>query len=146
VPTLATYEALGDEGERLGWSASMLAKLARVRDRGVEAIRIARAEGIPIVFGSDLLGAMQSRQSREFLLRLPAQTPLEILQGATSVAARLLRQEGQIGVVVAGAFADLLVVDGDPTRTLDMFAEPEAGLRLILQGGRCVKDRLPGPA
>ena len=146
VPTLATYEALGDEGERLGWSASMLAKLARVRDRGVEAIGIARAEGIPIVFGTDLLGAMQSRQSREFALRAPAQSPVEILQGATTVAARLLREEGRLGVVAEGAWADLLVVDGDPTRTLEMFSEPEAGLRLIVQGGRCVKDTLLGPA
>ncbi len=143
VPTLATYEALGDEGTRLGWSASMLDKLQRVRDRGVEAIRIARAEGIPIALGSDLLGAMQSRQSREFALRLPAQTPIEILQSATSVAARLMRLEGQIGSLVPGAWADLLIVEGDPTANLAMFSEPEAGLRLIMQAGRACKDALP---
>lgn len=146
VPTLATYEALGAEGERLGWSASMLAKLARVQERGIDAIRIAKAEGVPIAFGSDLLGAMQSRQSREFALRLPAQTPVEILQGATAVAARLLRQEGQIGVVAPGALADLLIVDGDPAASLAMFEQPDAGLRVILQGGRCVKDTLARPA
>ena len=146
VPTLATYEALGAEGERLGWSAAMLAKLARVQERGIDAIRIAQAEGVPIAFGSDLLGAMQSRQSREFALRLPAQTPVEILQGATAVAARLLRQEGQIGVVAPGALADLLIVDGDPAASLAMFEQPDTGLRLILQGGRCVKDTLAGVA
>ncbi len=142
VPTLATYEALGDEGANLGWSEAMLAKLQRVRDKGVEAIRLARAEGIPIAFGTDLLGAMQSRHSREFGLRLPALTPVEILQSATSVAARLMRQEGQIGALVPGAWADLLIVDGDPTAELDMFSQPETGLRLIMQGGRTVKDTL----
>jgi imidazolonepropionase-like amidohydrolase len=142
VPTLATYEALGDEGARLGWSPEMLAKLRRVRDRGVEAIRIARAEGIPIALGSDLLGAMQARQSREFALRLPAQTPAEILQSATSVAARLLCRERDIGVVAEGAFADLLIVDGDPTLDLAMLAEPDRGLRVIMQGGRSIRNDL----
>ncbi len=142
VPTLATYEALGDEGARLGWSASMLDKLQRVRDHGIEAIRLPRAEGIPIAFGTDMLGAMQTRQSREFALRLPALTPLEILQSATSVAARLMCQDGQVGALVAGAWADLLIVDGDPTAGLGMFSEPETGLRLIMQAGRVVKDTL----
>ena len=44
-----------------------------------------------------------------------AQTPVEILQGATIVAARLMRQEGRIGELVIGAWADLLVVDGGMT-------------------------------
>lgn len=143
VPTLATYEALGDEGTRLGWSASMLDKLQRVRDRGIDAIRVARAEGVPIVFGTDLLGAMQSRQNREFALRAPAQSPVEVLQSATSVAARLMRQEGQVGALVPGALADLLIVEGDPTAGLAMFGEPERGLRLIMQGGRTVRSTLP---
>jgi imidazolonepropionase-like amidohydrolase len=56
-----------------------------------------------------------------------------------------MRQEGRIGAIVAGAFADLLVVAGDPTRELSMLAEPERGIRLILQGGRVVRDT-PGSA
>lgn len=44
VPTLSTYAALADEGQRLGWSAAMMDKLAVVQARGVEAVRIARAE------------------------------------------------------------------------------------------------------
>ncbi len=142
VPTLATYAALADEGRRLGWSEAMLDKLAKVHARGVESLRIAKAEGVPIVFGTDLLGHMHVRQPEEFKLRLGAQTPLEILQGATIQAARLLRQEGQFGAIVPGAWADLLIVDGDPTRDVSMLAEPERGIRLILQGGRVVRDTL----
>ena len=142
VPTLATYAALADEGQRLGWSAAMLDKLAKVHAQGVESLRIAKAEGVPIVFGTDLLGHMHRRQPEEFKLRLAAQTPVEILQGATIEAARLMRQEGQLGQLVPGALADLLVVDGDPTRDVSMLAEPERGIRLILQGGRLCLDRL----
>ena len=76
VPTLVTYAALGDEGVKLGWSPAMLAKLDRVRHRGVESIAIAKAAGVPIAFGSDLLGHMHDRQNGEFALRAPVQTPL----------------------------------------------------------------------
>jgi imidazolonepropionase-like amidohydrolase len=142
VPTLATYAALADEGAKLGWSAEMLDKLAKVQSRGIESLRIAKAEGVPIVFGTDLLGHMHARQMTEFSIRLGAQAPVEILQGATIEAARLMRQEGQIGELVPGAWADLLVVDGDPTRELSMLADPILGVRLVMQGGRIVRDRL----
>ncbi len=135
VPTLATYAALGDEGVRLGWSPAMLEKLERVRHKGIEAIRIAQAEGIPIAFGTDLLGEMHKSQNLEFSLRLPAQTPAQILQSATHTAAKLLRREGQLGVIAAGATADLLLVDGDPTATVEMWLKPEQGIRLLMQGG-----------
>jgi imidazolonepropionase-like amidohydrolase len=142
VPTLATYAALAEEGVRLGWSEAMLQKLQGVADRGLEAVRIARAEGVPVVFGTDLLGYMHGRQNTEFDLRATAVPPLELLQSATSVAARLMGQELHIGAVVPGAFADLLVVDGDPSRSLGMLARPEAGIRLLMQGGRVIEDRL----
>jgi len=142
VPTLSTYAALAAEGARLGWSPAMLDKLRHVQDRGIEAVRLARAEGVPVVFGTDLLGHMHEQQSNEFALRLAAMPPLEALQSATIVAARLMRQEGRIGQLVAGAFADLLIVDGDPGAGLQMLTAPESGLRLIMQAGRIVKDTL----
>ncbi len=140
VPTLVTYAALGDEGARLGWSASMLHKLERVRHRGQQAIAIARAAGIPIAFGTDLLGHMHERQMGEFALRAAVQTPTEILQGATHVAAQLLRAEGEIGTLAAGALADLLLLDGDPTASVEPWADPATSIRLLMQGGRVLRD------
>jgi imidazolonepropionase-like amidohydrolase len=141
VPTLSTYAALAAEGARLGWSLSMLDKLAMVQDRGIEAVRIARAEGVPVVFGTDLLGHMHERQNGEFALRVQAMPPLEALQSATFTAAQLMRQEGRIGQIVPGAWADLLVVEGDPAAELDMLERPEQGIRLLMQGGRVVFSR-----
>ncbi len=142
VPTLSTYAALAAEGARLGWSPAMLDKLALVQDRGIEAVRIARAEGVPVVFGTDLLGHMHERQNGEFALRLAAMPPLEALQSATYTAAQLMRQEGRIGQIVPGAWADLLVVDGDPAADLGMLERPQQGIRLLMQGGRVVFSRL----
>ncbi len=142
VPTLVTYAALADEGVKLGWSAAMLEKLERVRHRGVRAIALAKAEGVPVAFGTDLLGHMHERQNEEFALRLTAQTPTEILQSATAVAARLLRAETQIGVLAAGALADVLVVEGDPTQDIGMWSQPQQGIRLLMQAGRVVRSSL----
>jgi imidazolonepropionase-like amidohydrolase len=141
VPTLATYAALGDEGARLGWSEEMLGKLQRVQTQGVQAVKLALSEGVPVVFGSDLLGHMHARQSSEFDLRQAAQTPVQILQSATIQAARLMRQEGQIGQLVAGAWADLIVVEGDPTVDASVMANPGRHIKLLMQAGRRVIDR-----
>jgi len=43
---------------------------------------------------------------------------------------------------VPGAFADLLIVDGDPTQDLAMLSRPEQGIRLLMQGGRIVRSNL----
>lgn len=142
VPTLATYAALAAEAARLGLTPEMLAKLKRVESLGVEAIRIAKSAGIPIAFGTDLLGHMQAFQSMEFGLRLPAMKPAEILQSATSVGAELIGQSGKLGVIAPGAMADLIVVPGDPTKDLAPLQKPEKGLLAVMKSGRFYKNRL----
>ncbi len=139
VPTLATYFVLGDEGVRLGWSAEMLKKLDRVKDAGQLAVAIAKAHGIPIAFGTDLLGAMHPHQPIEWRLRAPVQTPVEILQSATSVAARVLQQEGKLGVIATGAHADLLVVEDDPTQDATLLCDPATQISAIMKAGQWEK-------
>ncbi len=142
VPTLVTYDALASEGENLRWPESMLEKLHRVRALGVESLRIAQANGVAVGFGTDLLGHMHAQQSHEFALRLPAMPMAQILQSATSVNARFMRQEGQLGVIAKGAMADLIVVDGDPLQNPALLAGQGEGLRLIMKNGRVYKNEL----
>ncbi len=145
VPTLTTYAALDDEGQKLGWSASMMEKLARVRAKGIESIQIAKAHGVSIALGTDLLGAMHPRQNEEFSLRSGALSPVEILQSATSSAARLMGQEGCIGALTRGAFADLLIVDGDPTRDATVLSRPETAIKLVMKAGKVYRNTLDRP-
>ena len=145
VPTLVTYDSLNREGQKLGWLSSMLAKLATVKDEGINSIRIARDAGVPVGFGTDLLGEMHDDQSNEFLLRAEALSPIEILQSATSVNARILNQEGRLGVIAKGALADLVVVDGDPTTNLALMTGQGDNLPLIMKGGRIYKNTLTRP-
>jgi imidazolonepropionase-like amidohydrolase len=143
VPTLATYDSLYRNGDSLGWSAEMMSKLERVRTQGVEAIRIARAAGVRIGFGTDLLGEMHADQSNEFLLRAPAMPPSEILRSATAVNAELMGQSGRIGVVAPGAFADLVAIDGNPLEDLTLLQGQGRQISLIVKAGKLVKNRLP---
>jgi imidazolonepropionase-like amidohydrolase len=97
---------------------------------------------VPVAYGSDLLGALQVDQSREFLLRQDVVSPIEIIRSATTIGAQVLRQEGKVGTLKAGAFADLLVVDGDPLKDLELFQRQGQHLRAIMKGGRFHKNRL----
>jgi imidazolonepropionase-like amidohydrolase len=142
VPTLATYDALARAGAKLGWSADMLAKLEVVRERGVEAVKIARAAGVKIGLGTDLLGEMHADQSLEFTLREPAMPIAESLRSATHVNAEILHQSGKLGVVAPGAWADLLVVDGDPLGDASLLQHQGRHFSVIMQGGRFHKNTL----
>jgi len=69
-------------------------------------------------------------------------TPLELVRQATSIPAELMMLEGQIGCIAPGAFADLLVVDGNPVEDIALMADPGRNVHLIMKGGVAYKDRL----
>jgi imidazolonepropionase-like amidohydrolase len=142
VPTLVTYSSLAAHGREFGLSESSHRKVFDVLDAGLRALELAQRSGIPIVFGTDLLGGMHEDQLTEFTLRREVQSPVEIIRSATLTAARLLRLEGQVGVITPGAFADLLVLDGNPLEDISVLTQPEQRLRLIMSRGRVTRDRL----
>jgi imidazolonepropionase-like amidohydrolase len=135
VPTLATYAALAEEGIEQGLPADQHRKVFDVLDAGLHALELAHRAGLPIVYGTDLLGGMHRRQLSEFTLRSRVQPTADVIRSATTVAARLLRMEGQVGVVAPGAMADLLMVDGDPLQRLEVLTDPERHLRLVMKAG-----------
>jgi imidazolonepropionase-like amidohydrolase len=65
-----------------------------------------------------------------------------ILRSATTVNAELLQQKGELGTVAEGAYADLLVVDGDPLADVGLLADPRRNLKLIMKGGVIYKNEL----
>jgi imidazolonepropionase-like amidohydrolase len=142
VPTLVTYFAIDELGRKLGFPAVSQAKVKDVLDRGLASLELAEAAGVPMGFGTDLLGETHDQQSREFQLRAEVLSPVDVIRSATIVNARILNREGELGVVAPGAFADLLVVDGNPIANLSLLAEPEKSLRAVVQAGRLVVDRL----
>ncbi len=142
VPTLATFEALDRFGRDEGFPKASLEKLEVIREAGLASLEIMKRAGVKMGLGTDLLGRMQAHQSREFAIRAEALSPAEILLSATSVNAELLQRTGELGVVAAGALADLLVVDGDPLADISLLERPQETLAAIMKGGRFYRNRL----
>ncbi|HVQ74526.1 MAG TPA: amidohydrolase family protein [Candidatus Binatia bacterium] len=142
VANLVTYRVMKERAAHFGMTADMLAKNDLVLEHGYRSLEVCKRAGVPVAYGSDLLGQLQDEQSREFLIRGEVMKPLEVIQSATTVAARVLRQEGKLGVIAPGAMADLLVVDGNPLGDLGLFQDQGAHLSAIVKGGRFHKNRL----
>ena len=135
VPTLVTYEALAEDGPRFGFPPGSIAKIESVRTAGMASLAILRDAGVTMAYGTDLLGETHVRQSEEFAIRARVLKSQDVLQSATTIAARLLRMEGLIGIVAPGAFADLVVVDGNPAEDVSILAQPDRTLRLVMKAG-----------
>lgn len=141
VPTLVTYDKLASEGASLGFPEDSVAKIDSVRLRGLQSLDIMKKAGLKMAFGTDLLGAMHRHQSHEFILRREVLGAREVIASATHVAAELCRMTGKIGVVAPGAFADLIVVEGDPLNDLSLLTGQGRHMPLILRSGRIVKRK-----
>ena len=142
VANLVAYYAMRERAKDFGMTDEMLAKNDLVIDGGLRSLEICKRHGIKVGYGSDLLGQLQVDQSREFLLRREVLSPIEIIRQATLVGAEILRMDGKLGVVKPGAFADLLVVDGDPLKTLELLTGQGKNLSVIMKGGRFHKNTL----
>jgi imidazolonepropionase-like amidohydrolase len=88
------------------------------------------------------LGELQDEQSREFLIRAEVLSPLEVIRQATLVGAQVVRQEGRLGVIEPGALADLIVLDEDPLRRLEVFLDQGAHIPVVMRDGRFHRNRL----
>ena len=142
VPTLVTYFMIQEFGRALRFPETSLRKVNDVLDAGLASLEIAKRAGVPIGFGTDLLGETHEHQSREFAIRAKALTPAEILRSATRVNAEILGRAGELGVIAPGALADLLVVDGNPLEDVSVLEGQGERLRPILKAGRFYKNQL----
>ena len=108
-------------------------------DAGVASLEVLRGAGVKMGFGTDLLGAMHEDQLTEFEIRARVLPSVEILRQATSLNAELLGRSGELGTVARGAFADLIVVDGDPVADLGVLSGQGERITLVMKGGRIYK-------
>src|ERR1700740_2082612 len=121
-------------GREYGLSEYSLQKNEIVLAAGLRSVDLARNAGVKIGLGTDLLGQLQNDQCREFLIRAELMKPAEIIHSATVVHAEILQRAGELGELVPGAFADLIVVDGDPLADLNLFEEDGRHLAAIMTG------------
>jgi len=142
VPTLVTYDQIAQFGKTHKFPEASLRKLQDVLHAGAGAIDKALRAGVKVGFGTDLLGETHSAQSKEFALRAAIQNNADVLRSATIVNADLLRQSDRLGVLKSGAFADFLLVNGDPLEDLGVLSGQGERLDAIVRGGIIFKNAL----
>jgi imidazolonepropionase-like amidohydrolase len=65
--------------------------------------------------------------------------PMQAIRAATSSAAEMLDEKGELGVVAAGAYADIIAVNGDPLKDVKELAK----IRFVMKGGSVFRNE-PG--
>ena len=130
VPTLSVYAA-GLDKDKTDFTR-------RIVDRHKLSFQKALARGVKIVFGTDAGAIEHGTQSVEFRRMVDyGMKPLEALRAATTVAAELLRMEGQIGSLAPGAYADVIAVEGNPLEDVAALQR----VRFVMKGGLVVANR-----
>ena len=141
----------GGAGASAGTSAQAL-KSQQVSLGLDRMMQLAKKYNVKVAFGTDVFGSPKvfPWESREFGARLRWFSSYEILKQATSINGELLASSGsrnpygeaKLGVVEPGAWADVLVIDGDPLADVRVLEDADKNLRLIVKNGRIVKRNL----
>lgn len=143
TPTLVVF-ALGSDGPAAAGNTPYKRDKYRAAIKsGLEAIKIAKEEGVQICFGSDLLGPVGVFQSREFGLRAQVLSPLDILQSATVTPARMMSLP-DVGQVKEGFWADLLVLKSNPLEDITVLERSQSELLAVFKQGRVCFSSLEG--
>jgi imidazolonepropionase-like amidohydrolase len=149
---LSTQPFLDDEDATPFPPGSVQALKQRIVIAGTDrAYTLARAHGVKLAFGTDILFSerIARRQGAQLTKLVRWFPPGEVLRMATGTNGELLALSGPrnpypgpIGVIEPGALADLLLVDGDPLVDIKLLEDPERRLLVIMKDGKVYKNTL----
>ena len=140
VPTLVAYYMISKHGKKFGYPEESIVKNKNVLKIGTNSLKVAKEAGVKIAFGTDLMGELDIYQSDEFIIRSKVLTNAEIIRSATIVGAEVLRMDGRLGIINPGAFADLIVVEGNPLEDLNLLTGQGKYLAAIMKDGQFLKN------
>ena len=141
VPTFEIYE----------FHATLSAPHMQARSRALmdihrETLHQALAAGVKVVAGTDAGGYVHGDNAREVQIMVERGMPnMQAIQACTGWAAECVGLGKDIGTVTKGKYADLLAVDGDPLRKIEVLRQPES-IKLVMKGGVAAVDKLPARA
>jgi len=137
-------------------SPASFAKLKEVYEVYPTALRAAVKYNVKMAYGTDFVGGWQDQatrdenQGKEFLTLTKFMEPVAALKMATGNAGELAAmtgpnnpwQDGPLGVIKAGAYADILLIDGNPLEDIEIMTDPDSNFRIIMKDGKIYKNTL----
>ncbi|MBW4936014.1 metal-dependent hydrolase family protein [Marinobacter sp. F4206] len=149
---LSTQPLLDDEDRMVFPTESSTKKWLEATSGTEKVYPLAKKMGVKIGFGTDaIMDPEMAAKQGKFLTKLSRWfTPYEVLKMATSDNAELMEmagprhpyQEGPLGEITEGAYADLILVDGNPLEDLNLVADPDNNFDLIMKDGKIYKNTL----
>jgi imidazolonepropionase-like amidohydrolase len=111
-------------GKQQGWPAEILRKNDETTEAQRQGFKKAVAAGVKIAFGTDAGVYPHGDNARQlpYMVRW-GMTPMQAVQSATIVAARLIGWDSRVGSVAPGKYADLVAVDGDALANVESFTK-----------------------
>jgi imidazolonepropionase-like amidohydrolase len=142
VPTFTFQANLADFGDRVGADVRLKEIFRReIADSAVQ-LRQAFDAGVPVLCGTESgfsltpYGDWHYRELEVFVKYLGL-TPLEAIRCATKDGALALRMKDKVGSIEAGRLADLLLIDGDPSKDVTVIGRRDK-LRMVMKGGKSI--------
>jgi len=152
---VAPVFAISVEQAKAQYSAASFNKWLPVREAAKEMLNVlSRNPDLKVVLGSDLLGpwnnmvATDDKMNLEFKYFAEAIGNYKTLKMATSLAGEMNLMTGKmnpytdglLGVVQEGAYADLLLVDGNPLDDIELMLDPDNSFKIIMKDGVIYKN------
>ena len=139
VPTIDHNRYYLDNAEKIGYAPGFQPKTKAFIERNLETARRAHKAGVRFAMGSDAIYTMFGENTRELAWFVKAgMSPEEALKTATANAAELLGKSDELGAVSTGYYADLVAVDGDPTKDINAAINK---VQWVMKGGAVVADK-----
>lgn len=149
-PTFTFLANLADYGAKVGAGLGMTDVFKGEIKATAATMRAAFDAGVPLLCGSESgfaltpYGHWHARELEVFVEELGL-TPLEAITCATKNNALALCLDGKVGVVAPGMLADVLVVDGDPSKDVRVLQD-RTRLKAVISRGRSVDLSRPWPS
>ena len=147
----AGYEIFKEPEKLAGFNEENIRKARRVRDGADNMLKLVAKLKVDTFAGADLWQeGVITKTPEDMVLRKRWFDDIEILRQNTSYAAKWLAKsgtknpyrEGPLGVIDEGAYADVLLIDGDPVKDVSVLADWKKNIRLIMKDGVIYKNTL----
>lgn len=128
---------------RIGTPLNVLEKMKKIQPYTFETFKVMHQAGIKIAMGTDLgpepeIGT--NAKELELYVEL-GMTPMEAIQTATRNAAEAMWLGKDLGTIETGKLADILAIDGDPSRNISVLSSKD-NIKMVMKEGEAWVDKI----